>query len=46
MQVGEDSDNPANVIVSTILEAERVCPLIKSYSLKGRPASVRPLPSS
>ncbi|KAL6870359.1 putative serine dehydratase domain-containing protein [Trichoderma novae-zelandiae] len=36
LQVGEDLDRPANLIVSTLSEAEFILPLLEEYKGKGR----------
>ncbi|KAH6606144.1 hypothetical protein Trco_005297 [Trichoderma cornu-damae] len=36
LQVGEDLSRPANLIVSTLAEAEMVLPLLQEYKSKGR----------
>jgi hypothetical protein len=40
MQVGNDLDTPADIIVSTILEAENIIPLMKEYQSRGRKVNV------
>ncbi|KAI3396713.1 hypothetical protein diail_11740 [Diaporthe ilicicola] len=36
LQVGENSETPANIIVSTVLEAEEIAPVLKDFQSKGR----------
>ncbi|KAL7923297.1 putative serine dehydratase domain-containing protein [Trichoderma austrokoningii] len=36
LQVGEDLTRPANLIVSTVVEAEFIAPLLEEYKAKGR----------
>lgn len=43
LQVG--TTGPVNLIVSTILEAENILPLLLEYKDGGRPVNVRALPS-
>lgn len=40
LQVGEDPKTPANIIVSTILEAENITPLLQEFQSKGRSVNV------
>lgn len=40
LQVGEHSKAPANIIVSTILEAEKIAPVLKDFQSKGRNVNV------
>lgn len=40
LQVGEDPSTPANIIVSTILEAEKITPLLRDFQDKGRKVNV------
>lgn len=40
LQVGEDPDTPANIIVSTILEAENITPLLQIFQQQGRAVNV------
>ncbi|KAG8159709.1 hypothetical protein KVR01_010346 [Diaporthe batatas] len=40
LQVGEHSKAPANIIVSTILEAEKIAPVLKDFQNKGRDVNV------
>ncbi|KAI0020762.1 putative serine dehydratase domain-containing protein [Xylariomycetidae sp. FL0641] len=40
LQVGDDSSAPVNLIVSTVVEAESVLPLLKEYQEKGRQVNV------
>ncbi|CAN8101457.1 unnamed protein product [Discula destructiva] len=40
LQVGEDPRTPANIIVSTILEAENITPLLQTYQKQGRTVNV------
>lgn len=42
LQVGEGT-GPANIIVSTIIEAENVAPLLLEYKAAGRAINVCPL---
>ncbi|KAF2751640.1 hypothetical protein M011DRAFT_393978 [Sporormia fimetaria CBS 119925] len=49
LQVGHDTSRPANFIVSTLAEAERLAPLATAYASKGRKCNILygvPLPSS
>ncbi|KAF3764341.1 hypothetical protein M406DRAFT_71110 [Cryphonectria parasitica EP155] len=39
-KVGEDPNSPANIIVSTILEAEKITPLLQEFQSKGRKVNV------
>ncbi|KAI0444902.1 putative serine dehydratase domain-containing protein [Xylaria telfairii] len=36
LQVGDDDSTPVNIVVSTLMEAESVTPLLKEYQLRGR----------
>lgn len=38
--MGEDPNTPANIIVSTILEAEKITPLLQEFRSKGRGVNV------
>lgn len=38
--MGDDKTSPANIVVSTILEAENVVPLLKEYQQRGRQVNV------
>ncbi|KAH7155801.1 putative serine dehydratase domain-containing protein [Dactylonectria estremocensis] len=40
LQVGDSSSSPANIVVSTILEAEKVVPLLQEYQQRGREVNV------
>jgi hypothetical protein len=40
LQVGEDVSRPANLIVSTLSEAEFILPLLEEYKSKGRQVNV------
>ncbi|KAI1464252.1 putative serine dehydratase domain-containing protein [Daldinia caldariorum] len=40
LQVGDKSSSPVNLIVSTIIEAEKLVPLLKEYRDKGRKINV------
>ncbi|KUI58692.1 hypothetical protein VP1G_05988 [Cytospora mali] len=40
LQVGEDLTTPANIIVSTLKEAEKTAPLLKEFQSKGRKVNV------
>ncbi|KAI1375425.1 putative serine dehydratase domain-containing protein [Hypoxylon crocopeplum] len=40
LQVGNESSSPVNLIVSTIIEAEKLVPLLKEYQEKGRQVNV------
>lgn len=40
LQVGEGPATPANIIVSTVLEAEKVTPLLQEFQTKGRKVNV------
>lgn len=40
LQVGEDPSTPANIIVSTIIEAEKIAPLLQEFQSKGRKVNV------
>ncbi|KAI1740450.1 putative serine dehydratase domain-containing protein [Xylaria scruposa] len=40
LQVGNDDSMPVNLIVSTLMEAESVVPLLKEYQLRGRPVNM------
>lgn len=40
LQVGEDLSRPANLIVSTLSEAEFILPLLEEYKKKGREVNV------
>ncbi|KAI1104603.1 putative serine dehydratase domain-containing protein [Jackrogersella minutella] len=40
LQVGDKSSSPVNLIVSTIIEAEKLVPLLKEYQEKGRKVNV------
>lgn len=42
LQVGDDTSTPANIVVSTILEAENATPFLKEYQQKGRKVNVLP----
>jgi hypothetical protein len=43
LQVGDKADSPVNLIVSTVVEAENVLPLLKEYQDAGRPVNVKNL---
>ncbi|KAI5920688.1 putative serine dehydratase domain-containing protein [Camillea tinctor] len=40
LQVGDNSSSPVNIVVSTLIEAESVLPLLKEYQEKGREVNV------
>ncbi|ROV93408.1 hypothetical protein VMCG_08370 [Cytospora schulzeri] len=40
LQVGEDPATPANIIVSTLIEAEKTTPLLQEFQSKGRKVNV------
>ncbi|KAK4193279.1 D-serine dehydratase [Podospora australis] len=40
LQVGDTNTTPASIIVSTIIEAENVLPLLKEYQSKGRDVNI------
>ncbi|KAI1455825.1 putative serine dehydratase domain-containing protein [Annulohypoxylon moriforme] len=40
LQVGDKSSSPVNLIVSTIIEAEKLIPLLKEYQQNGRKVNV------
>ncbi|KAL7620683.1 hypothetical protein AAE478_009678 [Parahypoxylon ruwenzoriense] len=40
LQVGDSSSSPVNLVVSTIIEAEQLVPLLKGYQEKGRQVNV------
>jgi D-serine deaminase-like pyridoxal phosphate-dependent protein len=40
LQVGSDPSTPVNIVVSTILEAENVVPILQEYQQSGRPVNV------
>ncbi|KAK4177726.1 putative serine dehydratase domain-containing protein [Triangularia setosa] len=40
LQVGDDKSTPVNIVVSTIIEAENILPLLKEYQSKGRKVNV------
>ncbi|KAG6368432.1 hypothetical protein INS49_002639 [Diaporthe citri] len=40
LQVGENSNTPANIIVSTVLEAENIASVLKDFQNKGRKVNV------
>ncbi|RYC54115.1 hypothetical protein CHU98_g12094 [Xylaria longipes] len=40
LQVGNDDSTPVNIVVSTLMEAESVMPLLKEYQLRGRPVNM------
>ncbi|KAI1175565.1 putative serine dehydratase domain-containing protein [Nemania sp. FL0916] len=40
LQVGDEDSTPVNIIVSTIMEAESVVPLLKEYQQRGRQTNV------
>ncbi|KAK0748293.1 putative serine dehydratase domain-containing protein [Apiosordaria backusii] len=40
LQVGNDKATPVNIVVSTIIEAENIVPLLKEYQLNGRQVNV------
>ncbi|KAI1801204.1 putative serine dehydratase domain-containing protein [Daldinia bambusicola] len=40
LQVGDKSSSPVNLIVSTVIEAEKLVPLLKEYRDKGRKINV------
>ncbi|OTB05062.1 hypothetical protein M426DRAFT_73013 [Hypoxylon sp. CI-4A] len=40
LQVGDNSSSPVNLIVSTVIEAERLVPLLQEYQGKGRKVNV------
>ncbi|KAK4648035.1 uncharacterized protein QC761_106570 [Podospora bellae-mahoneyi] len=40
LQVGNDKSTPVNIVVSTIIEAENILPLLKEYQSKGRKVNV------
>ncbi|GAB1310554.1 Serine dehydratase domain-containing protein [Madurella fahalii] len=40
LQVGDDRNTPVSLIVSTILEAENILPLLREYQSKGRRVNV------
>lgn len=40
LQVGDAATTPVNIIVSTVVEAEKIVPLLKEYQTKGREANV------
>lgn len=40
LQVGEHSKTPAQIIVSTVLEAENIVPVLKEFQGKGRKVNV------
>ncbi|KAK2598535.1 hypothetical protein N8I77_011942 [Diaporthe amygdali] len=40
LQVGDDTKTPANIIVSTVLEAENIAPVLKDFQTKGRKVNV------
>jgi D-serine ammonia-lyase len=45
LQVGDARTDPARIIVSTIVEAENIVPLLKEYQSKGREVNVRFTPN-
>jgi hypothetical protein len=44
LQVGDTLTTPVSLIVSTIIEAENIVPLLKEYQSLGRPVNVTPPP--
>lgn len=40
LQVGEDPQTPADIIVSTIIEAEKITPLLQEFQSKGRQVNI------
>ncbi|KAK4241555.1 putative serine dehydratase domain-containing protein [Achaetomium macrosporum] len=40
LQVGDTLTTPVSIIVSTVLEAENILPLLKEYQSRGRPVNV------
>lgn len=40
LQVGDKSTSPVNLVVSTVLEAESIIPLLREYQRAGRKVNV------
>ncbi|KAH8194747.1 hypothetical protein TruAng_011089 [Truncatella angustata] len=40
LQVGDQDTTPVNIVVSTLVEAENVLPLLKEYQIRGRQVNV------
>lgn len=41
LQVGDNDSTPVNIVVSTLMEAESVLPLLREYQQRGRQVNVR-----
>lgn len=40
LQVGDKDTSPVNIVVSTVVEAENIVPLLEEYQSKGRKVNV------
>lgn len=40
LQVGDNETSPVNIVVSTLVEAENIIPLLEEYKSKGREVNV------
>ena len=40
LQVGDNDTSPVNIVVSTVVEAENIVPLLEEYQSKGRKVNV------